>query len=59
MKNYSWEREIQLSDGGKGKKKVELFNLCKKAVAVKQIKLASSAKNRKKLLEEKITNKWG
>ena len=52
-----WERGIQLSEGGKGKKKAELFDLCKKAVAMKEIKLASyfsSAKDRKKLLEEKL-----
>ena len=36
-----WERGIQLSEGGKGKKKAELFDLCKKAAAMKQIKLAS------------------
>ena len=52
-----WERGIQLSEGGKGKKKAEQFDLCKKAVAMKEIKLASyfsSAKDRKKLLEEKL-----
>ena len=52
-----WERGIQLSEGGKGKKKAELFDLCKKAAAMKQIKLASyvsSAKDCKKLLEEKL-----
>ena len=52
-----WERGIQLSEGGKGKKKAELFDLCKKAAAMKQIKLASyvsSAKDGKKLLEEKL-----
>lgn len=41
VKNYLWERGIQLSDDGKGKKKAELFDLCKKAAAIKQIKLAS------------------
>ena len=52
-----WERGIQLSEGGKGKKKAELFDLCKKAAAMKQIKLASyvsSTKDRRKLLEEKL-----
>ena len=47
----------RLSEGGKGKKKAELFDLCKKAAEMKQIKLASyvsSAKDRKKLLEEKL-----
>lgn len=52
VKNYLWERGIQLSDDGKGKKKAELFDLCKKAAAIKQIRLAS-AKDRKRLLEEK------
>ena len=27
MKNYLWERGTQLSDGGKGKKKGELFDI--------------------------------
>ena len=52
-----WERGIQLSEGGKGKKKAELFDLCKKAAAMKQIKLASyvsSTKDRRKILEEKL-----
>ena len=53
-----WERGIQSSEGGKGKKKkAELFDLCKKAAAMKQIKLASyvsSTKDRRKLLEEKL-----
>ena len=39
MKNYLWEKGIQLSDGGEGMEKAELFDLCKKAAAVKQIKL--------------------
>ena len=50
-------RGIQLSEGRKGKKKEELFDLCKKAAAMKEIKLASyvsSAKDRKKLLEDKL-----
>ena len=33
-------------------KKTQLFDLCKKAAAIKQIKIASSTKDRKKLLEE-------
>ena len=52
-----WERGIQSSEGGKGKKKAKLFVLCKKAEAMKQIKLASyvsSTKDRRKLLEEKL-----
>ena len=36
------ERDIQYSDGGK-EKKAELFDLCKKAAVMKQIKIASSA----------------
>ena len=35
------ERSIQLSDGSKGKKKAELFDLCPKAAAMKQIQLAA------------------
>ena len=54
MKNYLWVRGIQLSDFVKGKKEVVLFDLCKKAAVTKQIKLASSAKDRRKLLEEKL-----
>ena len=46
-KIFLWERGIQLSDGGKGKKKAELFDLCKKAAVMKQIQLAASAKDRK------------
>ena len=57
MKNHSWERGIQLSEGWKGKTKAELFDLYKRATAMKQIELASyvsSAKDRSKLLEEKL-----
>ena len=39
LKNYLRERGTQLSECSKAKRKVELFNLCKKAVAVKQIPL--------------------
>ena len=41
MKNHLWERGIQLSEGWKGKTKAELFDLYKRAAAMKQIKLAS------------------
>ena len=41
------------------KKSAELFDLCKKAVAMKQIKIASPAKDRKKLLEEKLRTSQG
>ena len=57
MKNHLWERGIQLSEGWKGKTKAELFDLYKRAAAMKQIELASyvsSAKDRSKLLEEKL-----
>ena len=37
VKYYLWKRDIQLGDGGKGKKKAELFDLCKKAAVMKQI----------------------
>ena len=43
MKNYLRERGIQLNNGGKGKKKAELFDLYKKAAAMKKIKLTLSA----------------
>ena len=38
----------------KEKQNEGLFDLCKKAAVVKQIKIASSAKDCKKLLEEKL-----
>ena len=47
-------RGIELSDGIKGKKKAEPSDLCKKSRKIKQIKLASAAEDRKKLLEEKL-----
>ena len=53
------ERGFKWSDGGKGKKKPELVDLYKKAAAMKQIKIASSAKDRKKLLEEKLQTSEG
>ena len=40
MKNYLQKRGIQLGEGGKVKKRAKLFDLCKKAAAMKQIKLA-------------------
>lgn len=42
----------QLSDGGKGKKKVELFHLCIAALKQKK-KLAASGKDHKTLLDSK------
>ena len=40
-------------------KNAELFDSCKKAAAMKQIKIASFAKDRKKLLEEKLQTSEG
>ena len=40
-------------------KTAELFDLCKKAVAMKQIKIASPGKDRKKPLEEKLRTGQG
>ena len=40
-------------------KTAELFDLCKKAVAMKRIKIASPAKDRKKPLEEKLRTSQG
>lgn len=34
LKNFLKERGIQLSDGGKGKRKAELVDLCEKAAEV-------------------------
>ena len=52
------ERGIQLSDGGKGKE-AELFDLCKKASTMKQIKIAAFANNSKKLWKEKLRTSEG
>ena len=51
-------RGIQLSDGCK-RKKAELFDLCKKAVTVKQFKVASFASDSKKLLKDKLRTSEG
>ena len=53
LKTYLRERGIQLSDGGKERRKAELLYLCQKAVAMKQRKLDDSAEDRTKLLEDK------
>ena len=55
-KNCGSDRAFRyvMGTGDKGKKKVEPFNLCKKATATKSIKLSSSAKDRKKLFGEKL-----
>lgn len=56
--NSVWERkiicetDIQFTDGGKGKKKAELFDLCQEAVAMKHVKLATFAEDRKKVSVE-------
>ena len=57
VKNYLWERGIQLSDSSKRKKKAELFDLCKKAATMKQIKIASTNKSLQKAVEGEITKK--
>ena len=53
---FQSEREA-LSEvvAAKGEKNGELFDLCNKTAAMKQIKIASYAKDRKKLLEEKFS----
>ena len=45
VKNYLWERRIQLSDSSKRKKKQNFFYLCKIAATMKQIKTASTTKD--------------
>ena len=40
-------------------KNAELFDSCKKAAAMKQIKITSFARDRKKLLEEKLQTSEG
>ena len=47
VKNYLRERGIQLNNGGKGKKKAELFDICKTAAARKQIQPADLLKTAK------------
>lgn len=59
LKNYLRERGTQLSDGGKGKRKAELLDLCQKAAAMKQRKLDDSAEDRTKLLEDKLQTSEG
>jgi len=38
-KKFLKECGVQLTDGGKGKRKLELADLCKKAAEMKQVKL--------------------
>ncbi|KAL9966289.1 hypothetical protein ACROYT_G024342 [Oculina patagonica] len=59
LENYLRERGIQLSDGGKGKRKAELLDFCQKAAAMKQRKLDDSAKDRTKLLKDKLQTSEG
>ena len=59
LKNHLREKGIQLSDGGKGKRKAELLDLCQKAAAMKQRKLDDSAEDRAKLLEDKLQTSEG
>ena len=59
LKSYLRERNIQLSDGGKAKRKAELLDLCEKAAAMKQRKLDNSAVDKNKLLEEKLKTSEG
>ncbi|KAL9954329.1 hypothetical protein ACROYT_G041850, partial [Oculina patagonica] len=59
LENYLRERGIQLSDGGKGKQKAELLDLCQKAAAMKQRKLDDSVKDRTKLLKDKLQTSEG
>ena len=49
LKNSLGERGIQLSDGGKGKRKAELLDLFRKAAAIDQRKLDDSSQDRTKL----------
>ena len=59
LKIYLRERGIQLSDGGKGKRKAELLDLRQKAAAMKQRKLDDSVEDRAKLLEDKLQTSEG
>ena len=52
-------RGIELSDGIKGKKKQNCPIYARKVAVIKQIKLASAAEDRKKLLEEKLKTSEG
>ena len=45
---------IQLSDGGKGKRKAELVDLCEKVAAMKQAKLDDTVEDRNKLIQDKL-----
>ena len=53
LKNFLKELGIQLSDGGKGKRKVELVDLCEKAAEMKQAKLEDTVED-PVLMREKL-----
>ena len=55
VKNYL--RDISEVMAAKEKQNTELFDFCKKAAALKQIKIASSAKDPKKTIGGEIINK--
>ena len=59
LKNFLKERGIQLSDGGKGKRKAELVDLCEKAAEMKQAKLEDTVEDYNKLLAEKLQTEDG
>ena len=59
LKNLLKERGIQLSDGGKGKRKAELVDLCEKAAEMKQATLEDTVEDYNKLLEEKLQTEDG
>lgn len=53
------DRGIQLSDGGKGKRKAELVELCQNVAAMKQPKLDEVVESFDQLLEEKLQTSEG
>ena len=59
LKKYLSDRGIQLSDGGKGKRKAELVELCQNAAAMKQPKLVEVVESYDQLLEEKLKTSDG
>ena len=59
LKKFLKERGIQLSDGGKGKRKAELVDLCEKAAEIKQARLEDAVEDNNKLLEEKLQTEYG
>ena len=48
-----------MGDGGEGKRKAELVNLCKKAAEMKQAKFEDTVEDYNKLLEEKLQTEDG